>query len=94
MEAYLFSPEGQEVLAGIEDLERDLEVGELPVPPCVCHFPTAHRSTFVQLVSRWGRLKTLCTFGLTVEGTPFNDSPLQHGNCPQCRRPLATEAVS
>ncbi len=87
--AYDFSPEIQQVLRDDGLPEKVLEIGELPQMPCVCEFPTAFRNVFVQLVSRWGHLKTVCIFEQTGAGTSFPRPPVC-ADCRRCHRPIAT----
>ena len=87
--AYDFSPEGQQGPEEDNVPEQHFEIGELPRMPCVCDFPTMFRDVFVQLVSLWGHLKTVCVFEQTVAGTSF-PSPPYCADCRRCHRPIAT----
>ena len=87
--AYDFSPENQQILGDDDRPEQHLEIGDLPRIPCVCDFPTVFRDAFVQLVSRWGHLKTICIFERTVAGTSF-PSPPYCADCRRCHRRIAT----
>ena len=57
--AYRFTSEWQEVMGRM---------------PCVCGIPTPFRPIFVQMLGRWGELRTMCMFRPTVTGRPFQRS--------------------
>ncbi len=70
--AYLFTPECHDTIE----------------MPCVCGWPPAYRSEFVQMVSQWGELRALSFFRSTVTGTPIDDVGRRHQqtHCPICDR--------
>lgn len=77
-EAETFIPLGHTILEPALFTPEWCESNEMP---CVCGVPAAYRPSLVQMVSRWGELRTLSMFRPTVAGTPFQETARTRHAC-------------